>query len=186
MISDTSIESDPHHRGEYGILYKSTQCQLACRNVTCSFFRMGITSEGSCLVKDCVVTHCEAIGIWCVGEEHPVCCEVNNCLLTRCGEGIRCMHTVMSMVKCVACYCNVAFHVNECMSALMEDCCIRECSNHAVSVRSTRLFRMESNAIYDCSAGCILTNIPTCQITNNCLAYIKNRMFTLSSCLVFD
>lgn len=184
VIENTTITSNPEQRGKAAIEFESQTHQLACNNVTCSFFEIGIICRGTTLLRDSYIHHCTHIGVWVDNTEKYIYCELNHCALVRCLEGIRCCHTNLSVVDSVIVYVDVGIHCNQGMAVLIRGNVIHECRKMSVLAKRIRLLQLLANALYDCSAGCDFHCISSCQITNNCLLYIKNRMFLLTSCFV--
>lgn len=116
--------------------------------------------------------------------ERPVFCELRNCAIVHCMEGIRSYDATLSIHRCMIMFVDVAIHCDHGMAIRIRDNTIHECKKMAIIVKNVRLFQLISNAIYDCSAGCDLHCISSCQLTNNCFIFIKNRLLFLTSCFV--
>lgn len=145
-----------------------------------------MVSRGTTLLQDSYIHHCTNIGVWMDRPEHPVFCELRNCALVHCMEGIRSYDANLSIHRCVIMFVNVAIHCDHGMAIRIRDNIIHECKKMAMIVKNVRLFQLISNAIYDCSAGCDFHSIASCQLTNNCFIFIKNQLLFLTSCFVYD
>lgn len=183
-ITDSVLEGDWKQRGMAGIEFQDSNEQLMCRNVNCSFFQLGIVCRGTSHLWDCLIHHCSKIGVWIDNTEDPIFCRVQNCAIMRCLEGIRCYSTNLSVTKCIIVKVNVALHCDHALALLVQNNCIHECTKVAMVMKNVRLLQFIDNAVYDCSAGCDLHTINTCQIMNNCLIFIKNQLFSFRSCFV--
>lgn len=140
--------------------------------------------RGSSSVKDSVIHHITEIAVWIDNTSNPISCEVVNCHLTHCREGIRCYSTILSVFLCHIDKVTIGIHSDHSLSIQIQQSCIHECKGHAMIVKNTRFFQLLACSVYDCSSGCDFTKIQTCYLLDNCFAFIKNKLFFFTSCFV--
>ena len=138
------------------------------------------------MMDSCIINYCQAIGIWVTSAEtDPICCDICNSIIAHCNEGIRLRNGSFTIEKSIICYCQKGVHCNESLALALVDNCIHECKSKAFRLQYVQLFKMQSNAIYDCSSGCDIQSVSNCHIVGNCLLFIKNQLFLLTNCFVF-